>query len=332
MFLTNLQQGKFISDGKDKVLKIRSGVDWIKVYNSTNISKAVGDVVANDATMFYWQKGMDDGTAFKTYKTTNAADTLGQTLTASPDGITPLSNIDQLLGDAVAVTSLTNDTLITTGVDHGYQTGDVVRLYDMDGAQQLSAIDYRIAVQSNTTFNLTNAPDMADAAAANGSVRKVIYDTYWKPRSKFITKIAQGNTTDISFSTTHNIKVGQVIAISIPKIYGMTELNGKRLTVTAIDTTAAVNTVTVNINSNNFTAFTYPTNAEVPFSPAMVVPFGENTAKTISEGQPLLQDATYNDGFIGILLAGGTNKPAGGNAETIYWIAGTSAIIDNPEN
>ena len=74
------------------------------------------------------------------------------------------------------------------------------------------------------------------------------------------------------------MQVGMKVSFRIPSIFGMQEMNGLTGTVTAVNTSTTVNSFTVDIDSSAFSAFTFPANGNQPFSPAVVVPAGENNA------------------------------------------------------
>ena len=61
---TVMQQGSFTSTGVAVTLQIRSGIDWMRVYNTTQMA-------ANQTTAvgvkYYWQKGMANFTALADY-------------------------------------------------------------------------------------------------------------------------------------------------------------------------------------------------------------------------------------------------------------------------
>ena len=131
-------------------------------------------------------------------------------------------------------------------------------------------------------------------------------------------------------SVTHGYKVGQEVKFVVPSAFGMTEMDGLRGTITAIDTTVTTgNTITVNIDSSGFTTFAWPLTASVPFAAAMVVPVGMDTPQALSSAVDILSDATLNTGYIGMSLAAGADSPAGQTSDVVYWIAGKSFNVDN---
>ncbi len=120
----------------------------------------------------------------------------------------------------------------------------------------------------------------------------------------------------------HGYTVGQEVRFSTDDLNGMTEINGLSGTVTAVGSTS---TFTVNIDSSAFTTFTFPVTANPgAYTPAQVVPFGEDTAQALSSSTNILGDATVNTGYIGVKLAYGAAAPAGVNNDVIYWVAGKS--------
>jgi len=123
---TILQQGRFTSDGTNKVLAIRSDVDWIRVYNTTvaaaNQTTAVG-------VEYYWQRGFGDGAKW-TYFKSNAANAANLSQYITSNGFSLLDTSLNPLSAAVAISGLSNLTrpVITTASTAGLANGDIVRL------------------------------------------------------------------------------------------------------------------------------------------------------------------------------------------------------------
>jgi hypothetical protein len=125
-------------------------------------------------------------------------------------------------------------------------------------------------------------------------------------------------------SVTHGFTVGQAVRIKVPAAYGMTEIDNLIGNITAIST--ANNTITVDIDSSTFTAFAFPATADVPFTPALVVPVGMDATGSTANS---LDDATDNVSFLGIELGAGIDGPAGSSSDVIYWRAGKSFSVSN---
>lgn len=335
MFLGLTQQGKFTSNGEDKILKLRSDIDWLKVVNWTG-SNAGGAA----STEFFWQRGMPDGRGIRYFK--DAGTNLNVENLASPNGFTLVSNIEQKFGAAqnIAAGGITNQNppLVNVADTRGLKDGDVIRIYNADGALQLGSIDFTInnvAQAQPGTLRLAYMPAIAQALNANnnGQVRKLLYDPYFYPRRRYITKITQAQQAVVTMSVDHDIKVGQQVRFKIPEDFGMVELNGVSATVVntgQADADGITNTITIDVDTSGFSAFAFPATGDVPFTAAQVIPYGQDTPESLDQGVYVSNGATENQGYIGVRLAGGANSPAGPAAgNEMYWIAGKSFTVDN---
>ena len=175
---------------------------------------------------------------------------------------------------------------------------------------------------SATTFSLDYAPQIV--AGTTGSWRKINFNPIFYPRRRSMAEVTTGTSTVVTTTVTHGYQVGQQVRFVVPAAYGMTQLNGLVGNIIAVNTSTTVNSFTVDIDSSAFTAFSFPLTAAVPFSPAEVIPVGEDTATALAYGEDILTDATNNTSYIGMKLAGGTSCPAGANDDVIFWVAGKS--------
>lgn len=327
---TIILQGNFTATGVDKYLPFRSSIDWMKVYNYTTL--AAGG--AGTGVEFYWQRGMAAGYGLE-YQKLAADDSMSPVIITS-GGFTWYDSSDLTPGTHWAVGSANQVTAVSTAAipvvtndgANGLVAGDVVRLDNITNAQQFGGIDMTVGYNtlSGVSFDLSYMPQLAVAGTTAGW-RKIPFDPYYYPRHRYITAVTTGTTTVIKTSVTHGYKVGQKVRFIVPSEFGMSELNGLQGTITAVDETTTVNTFTVNIDTSaGFTAFAWPLAAVVKFSPAMVVPVGEDisyvrdSAPTVSE----FTDATINTAEMGMKLGTGVDGPAGVNTNVIYWVAGKS--------
>lgn len=328
MDLTIIQQGRFTADGTAKTIQLRSDLDWMMVYNFT---QAATQQATGRGVQFYWQRGFAADAAIE-YKKTNSTDALNM-VTVSSGGFTLVDSSLQapgVLNSTITAISNASIPVVTNSGTNGLSAGDVVRLINVAGAQQLGGIDFTVGYNtlSTTTFSLDYMSQIV--AGTTGSWRKINFDPIFYPRRRFITKISQAAQAVVTLSVTHGYKVGQQVRFEVPTAFGMVEMNGLQGTIVAINTTTTSgNTITVDIDSSAFTAFAFPLTAAVPFSPALVVPIGEDTADALLLGQDILSDATVNQSYIGIKLAAGAQSPAGSSGDVIYWVAGKSFSVDN---
>lgn len=322
-------QGRFTSDGTAKLIQLRSSVDWMKVYNYTIAAASQTTAVGVE---YYWQRGFADGYGWE-YKKSNAANAANLSTIITTGGFTFIDSSLNPNGPANAtVTAVSNAAIpvVSNSGTNGLVAGDVVRMIDVAGAQQLGGFDFTVGHNTLTsgTFSLDYMSQIV--AGTTGTWRKVKFDPIYYPRHRTITKITKATSAVVTMSVTHGYKVGQAVRFVVPAEYGMVEMNGLLGNITAIDTTVTTgNTITVDIDSSAFTTFAFPLTADVPFTPAMVVPVGMDSALAIADSVDLLSDATKNEGYLAMSLAAGANSPAGANNDVIYWVAGKSFSVDN---
>ena len=323
---TYIAQGQFTADGNPKVLNLRGDVDWMEIYNYTQMATQQS---TGRGVKFFWQRGMAADTGIE-YKKTNSTDALNG-VTLSSGGFTL---IDTSVGgyfpglSQVAVTAVSNANppIVSTGNTAGLLSGDVVRLYQITSAEQLGAMDFSVdTIVANTSFRL---PYMAQiVAGTSGFYSKVRFDPSiypFKPSKYWITKLTQASSAVVTLSVKHQLKVGEAVRFIVPAAFGMIEMNELVGNITAIDqSTATTNTITVDIDSSAFTAFAFPLSGAVPFTSALCIPFGETANSAIADPN-LLDDSVFNNNILGMYLAAGAQSPAGSSNDVIYWRAGKS--------
>lgn len=325
-----LQQGNFTSTGASRLIALRGDVDWFAVYNVTQGAAAQTTAVA---VKHYWQRGFPAGAKWSTFKS-NAANAANLEQYLTSNGFTLVDTSVQtpsvLNATITAITSASIPVVQNSGTN-GLSAGDVVRLINVAGGTQLGGVEFTVGYNTLTssTFSLDYMPQIV--AATTGSWRKINYNPIFYPRHRVITKITKAQQAVITFSVTHGYQVGQSIRLSVPAVFGMTEMDGLQATILAVDTTTTTgNTVTVNIDSSSFTTFAWPTTGQYnAFTLAQATPIGEDTAYALAQGVNILSDATVNEAQIGLLLAGGAGNPAGAASDQIYWVAGKSWNVDN---
>lgn len=319
---TIIQQGFFTSTGAAQIIQLRSGVDWMKVYNT---SVAAANQTTAVGVEFYWQAGFPQGAQWE-YLKSNAASAANLSQYLTSGGFTyidsSLFNYGAVHATTTAISTATIPVVTNSGTN-GLIAGQVVRLLNQAGAPQFGGIDFTVGLSTltSTTFSLDYAPTLA-VAGTTGSWMLVNTDPLFYPRRRFIYAIALGgDTIGVATTVPHGYQVGQQVRFNIPAIFGTVQLNGLQGAIVAVD---APDSFFVAIDGDAFTAFSFPVAADVPYTPAQVVPIGENTPVALQYGENILSDATVNQGFIGMSLAAGANSPAGVNTNVIYWVAGKS--------
>lgn len=315
-----IQSGSFTSDGNVKLLDIRSDLDLMEVFNFTQMAT---QQTPGRGVKFNWQRGFADGTALEVTKA-DGADTLqGEVITSG--GFTLLDTSVQtpgaLITDVTAVSGTTPPVVTTTG-SHGLSAGDVVRMIDVNGAQQLGGFEFTVgnSTLTATTFSLDFMATIV--AGTTGSFRKIPFQPQFFPRKRQITAITQATSAVITMSVVHGFTAGQAVRLKVSSAYGMVEIDNLVGNITAVNSTT--NTITVDVNSSAFTAFSFPLSAGVPFVVAEVVPIGQTANGTFAN---TLDDATDNVSFIGMELGAGIDGPAGSSGDEIFWAAGKSFSV-----
>lgn len=326
--------GRFVSTGSAQFIPLPSGVDWMTVTNET-IMYAAG---AGSGAQFLWAKGDVVGRGTIIVKEATIGALVPGQIAASAGffvvdqtAVTP----GPLNNGSTGITAVSTATppRVTVGSTAGMPTGTTVRLYDIAGAGQLNGYDFTITNIDATHFDLTNGPTI-NPAGTTGSFR-VIGLPYFYPPERDISKIQKSGVgtvpagvTRITTLITAAYTIGQRVNIIVPSpVWGMVEMNNLNGTIVAIgiaNSAGQTSTIDVNIDSANFTTFTFPVDGGPSFSPAQVIPVGENTAQAIASGVNVIGDATINTAQLGMLLMAGTGSPAGVVGDVITWIAGKS--------
>ncbi len=323
MDLTILQQGNFTSTGGNVIIPLRSDVDWMKVYNVTQAAASQTTAVGVE---YYWQRGFASGAKW-TYFKSNAAAAANLSQYITSNGFTLLDTSVPLIGVLQStITAISNASIpvVTNTGTNGLVAGQVVRLIDVVGAQQFGGIDFTVGYNtlSTTTFSLDYAPQIV--AGTTGSFRAINYNSIFYPKRRYIMSISQASQAVVVTSVTHGYQVGQAVRFNVVPAFGMVEINGLLGNIVAVNESDTVNSFTVDIDSSAFTAFAFPLTSQVPFTPAEVVPVGEDTAEALVADVNILSDATVNNAVLGMKLVGGTNCPGGADNDVIYWVAGKS--------
>jgi hypothetical protein len=346
-----------LASGGVAPIKIPFQPDYVEFLNYTAMTTPTSTWVAKG----YWDVNMGQG--FAAYDLFNATPVL-TTATASSAGISTFAAGQMLqYGATQQVVSITKaNPAIVTVTAHGYTSGDVVifqALYQSatTGMQQIAEIPFTITVIDANSFSIPWNTNQSNFTALSGSptgalVKKVLYPYLYAPGHTVISAITLGTTTTIDTTSAHNFVVGQEVAFRIPSYYGTTGLNSLPNIPTPgspiygyVIAVTDYNTVVVNFNSTNFTAF----NSNQPFAnfsglqfpqivavgdvntggvqisagsalypPPFIRPIANTTVNTING--PAIQGAYFNNTSQGFII-GSALAVAAQSGQTIYWRA-----------
>ena len=286
---------------KPVYINLPTGYDSIEITNLT-------DVVTSNSTAIIFAKsipGALDGYAVLGTNAGGAYGFLNSVIVA--DGFTVINNMAATpLGAPIALTGISqaNPAVLATATTTGIAAGDKVRVYKTTAMHQVSGMDFTVGtVVAGVSFQLAylDASGFAAAATAGFYVKLPDSESFY-PKARYITKITKAASAVVTLSVTHGYAVGEVIRMSCDSSFGMKEMDGLTATITAVDLTN--NTITINVNSTNFTTFAFPTSAVAdagvhfpqvtPVGDAAVVPYGT-----------LYDDSKVNLNFSGVKIGTG---------------------------
>ena len=311
--LTEIQTGSFTSTGAAFTINLRGGVNFMQVWNFTNID-------TNQLSKGYkweWQLGMG-GIEYQG----NAAGT-AVNIIPNAAGFTLVDSSIQVPGNPIATTASTNAVrpVISTANTAGLVAGNVVRIYGIANQPNLSGYDVTIdTIVANTSFRVANALDNAPGAVGGaGFYRKIPYPSIFYPRARKIVSITQAVQAVVTTSVDHGYVAGMSVRLNIPDAFGMIQADGLLANIVSV---SGAGTFEIDIDTTAFTAFEFPLAAAYPFTQAQCVPVGEETDGNSNPN--LLDDATLNSAFIGMILTAGDDNPGGAIGDIMYWQAGRS--------
>lgn len=332
-------------------------VSYFKLTNASKLASYTSGRITNAE----WWDYMANGIAFVDAPTTitgplNASAVIRTQL--AQNGISVIKGGIYTQGPTIAIASFATNagppvtTEFTTSTDHGFRVGDNVRIVGMTTAPQMGGLVMTVtAVGSTTTF--TTLFDSTNAVTSVGSVYKVgnyaqQNSSLYYPQNRAIASIKQANPMVVTTLVQQNYAVGDKVRFQIPTVFGMTQLDSTsnglpvEFTVVAVDNAVGTQTVSLDVDSTAFTAFSWTAAANYPYSLPIMVPQGEDNTNNLQQygviptplpyaNQDVLSFATQNTAQNGILVGAGdgtatatTGGIIGSTVDIFYWEAITS--------
>lgn len=332
-----IMQDSFVSTGVGVNIPLPAGADYFK---TTNMTQAAVSSNPGVCVMGEWYRNgtnaNDTANLGLRWTKTNSSNALNldsfATTTAS-GGFTYYSSVPVVEAAVTGGTAITAADPAVATITNSYSDGDRVRLYNTTGMLQIAGMDFTISSVSSSGFTLLGLPASGFAAAATALTARRIskYDAV-EPRFLYITNISQASQAVVTVSCDHNYVVGELVYFSVPKDFGMSEISGLTGKITAINVPAASPYVgygfTVDIDSSNFTAFSFPASGDVPTARGFATcgPAGQRTqynpVTNVTTGYNFT-DVPFRTGQFSpyINLAAGANSPAGVDNDVIVWQA-----------
>ena len=282
-----------IASGVEVQLQSQNPPDFIVTKNITNwgaASKAT-------AIEWWWERSMAQQSARGILQSSEGSTPQLPAMTSYPissSGISTYDTANPPTFAALANTTITGTagTFIVSMTNTGsIAVGDYVRLYNETGMQQFSGYTFQVtAVSTNSSITLGYVASSGITTAANataGFVQKMIPNRFY-PKEKRIITVTQATQAVVYFGQKNDFTPGEQVSFRIPSSqWGMIQLNNVKARVLSVTNSATVSSITIDLDTSGFSAFTFPTSAQAVagISPAvcipsasMVVPDPSNTA------------------------------------------------------
>lgn len=294
-----------------------------------------GEVNDAQAIQWWWHRSMSQGTARGLLQSSDATNPAVIARTITADGITTYDTSNPPTFAGLATTAITGSagTFVVTMANTGtIQVGDYVRLYGTTGELQIAGYTFQVtAVTANVSITLGYMASGGQTFAADataGTVVKFIPNRMY-PRWRFIANISQAAQAVVSFTEKNDFTPGEIVSFRVSSAFGMDEINNVHARVLSVTNSSTVSSITLDLDTSGFTAFTFPTSAVAAsgVSPAVCIPSSSgvvpfNGSATIAQQPPgtNLLDA-FDDRNTRIINFGATLFSANTVGDTWEWKA-----------
>lgn len=343
MPFTILEGGSFTqgSTAVDQKIRIPSSADYFRTWNITQMGLTgtvcvagewfgpkfgSGQSAANDGLR--WRKSGSSAILIDKFSTSAASN--GFTY------VTTVPVVEAQGANAITAISAANPAVVTQ--TNTYSEGDFLRIYGTTGDLTIGGGVYQISSVSGSGYTLLGLANVAGnglSAATAGFTRRVSKNNAVDPEFLFITNISQATSAVVSTSVDPSpyYVVGMKIHFSVPKGFGMVEIDQMTGTITAVNAASASGNVgaynvTVNIDSSAFTAFAWPVTTLSPTAPlfATLSPAGAQTSffplTNIQWGYDFVKQPFHVGQFTPyMLVSAGANSPAGAASDVINFMS-----------
>jgi hypothetical protein len=271
---------------------------------------------ANDANSieWWWERSMSQYTAKGVQQSSDATNPALTSKALTTLGISHYDTATPPTFAALASTTITGNAgtfIVSMANTANIQVGDTVRLYSTTGELQIAGYTFMVtAVTVNTSITLgymaTSGMTFAADASA-GFVLKYIPGRFY-PHWSYIANITQAAQAKVYFTAPNDYTPGEIVSFRVSSDFGMDEINFRTARVLSVVNDAPTDatpesSITIDLDTSGFTAFTFPTSAVAAagVSPAVVVPSSSgvvpyNGSATIPQQPPgtNLQDSFDN--------------------------------------
>lgn len=341
MPFTILDGGSFTSTGAGIRIPLPSSADYFRTWNVTQMALTgsvcvagewfgskfgAGASAANDGLR--WRKAGTSAILIDTFATATASNGFTY-VTTSPV-------VEAQAANAITAISAANPAVVTQ--TNTYSAGDLVRIYNTTGDLTIGGMVFQISSVSGAGYTLLGLANVAGnglAAATAGNTRRVSTFAAVEPEFLYITNISQATqmVVSVSIDPANYYVVGNLVHLSVPSSFGMTQANqltGKILAINAVAASGNIGAynMTLDIDSSAFTAFAFPASALSPTARlfATLAPAGSRTqfdpVTLVQTGYEFNLTPFHTGQFTPYMFIGGGAASAGGAAnDVINWMS-----------
>jgi len=258
-----------------------------------------GEVNDAQAIEWFWERSMAQDTAKGVLQSSDATNPAMTSKALSSNAIRTYDTANPPTFAGLATTNIAGNTgtfVVTMANTGTIQVGDYVRLYSTTGELQIAGYTFQVtAVTANTSITLgymASGGQTFAAAATAGTVVKFIPSRFY-PRWRYIANISQAAQAVVSFTEKNDFTPGEIVSFRVSSAFGMDEINNLPARVLSVTNSGTVSSITIDLDTSGFTAFTFPTSAVAAagVSPAVCVPSSSgvvpfNGSATVAQQPP----------------------------------------------
>lgn len=326
MPFTIVTQGSFTQPATAvaQSIPLPSSADYFVTTNYTQMGLAPSTPVVVKGEWFKNITPINDGLRYKKGVSLNSLFVDKFSTATASNGFTYVAAPPQPEA-AVTGTAITNANPAVVTMTNTYSEGDTVVLYGTTGMLQIAGQAFTISTVSGSGFTLLGLDASGFAAPATAvTARRISKFAPVEPRFLYITSISKALQAVVTVSMAHQYVPGQLVHFMIPQSMGMQEMTNLTGKIVAVGTY----TITVDINSSNFSTFAYPLSTQSPTAGlfATVAPAGQRVQTDPVTGVQTgynFQYAPFHNGQFTpyMYLPAGAQSPGGAAADVIVWQA-----------
>lgn len=273
MAFTQIYGDVYTAAGSGIKFPLQGGADMVEVVNQT---KTI-DVSTTGMVRGYWrgpkfgaaQTDQNDGERW--WRAATAAINIGAFSDAAGgatagSGFTYVPTVPYVEAQAAsAITAISQADPAVVTQNNTYSENDILVFYNTTDMLQIAGMTFEISTVTSTDYELIGLDASGFAAAATGgNTRRVSVDWAVEPPYLYITSISQASQAVVrtSVNPARYYVEGMMIYFSVPRSFGMVEINAKMAKILSID--EATYEMTVDLDTSSYTAFAFPASTGSP--------------------------------------------------------------------